>query len=1540
MGLGSAAEYKAAAGGSGLILLRYSLCQPCIAGTFLENAGASGVCSVCSSGNYSTSGQTVCKNCPANSISVSGVCRAATGYFGPTLRMFDGTSSVFENLGSVTHGIVPTGTLPAYGTVGPPSRTAAFFDSSANNGYVTLSSSYTEMTISFRMYLTGDYDNVTQYQFAPFNMRVSSATASTVRIELDGRAGATTQGTPYYSITYNGVDLNGIGQYTYVQKNTWVLFTLLIPQYDPNINYYWPDLYEGGSSVGNTYTQATGPLLMYDRIILGANLVDGRYFKGYLQDVRLYSKALERTQVRDLSKGGVYFPCFASCAADQTFHCMPNGTGVCCGPGQFFRDGLDTACSSCAAGTFSSDGSGSTGCQACAVGKYSIVNAATCSPCTNSLSANQYYSTSATTATGCARATCTNALANQYYSSPVGAYQRVTSTSCSVTNCSNAKVYQYYFGGGDASAPTTNTCPIAPTNCTNTRAPGYYFSSAGFTEPDSCGQSKCNNTLRNNQYYSRHGDISFKGCAVGTCTNTLGQGQYYSAPSFNNPTGCNISACNDPAPNTQFPPTALNLNATCAFICSPGYYLNTQMGACDACPPQTFNPDAGGVGIMTCQICTAGLDYPASLADLDTNSNGLSKCKWSCRSGYDAAADGSLACYSTVTSAINELSIQNFAVLADQVNSSHTRLARLNFSSETTETLATLQASVQSLVLRPSGASGYALDASRPHAVFTFPISSQQQPSLALLAGNLSSQGSANGSFLVARFRNLTLLASPGAGQFLLAVDQDGTSLRKLDLATSQVSTLQTFSQGKVRAAACSQDGSFAIVALDTEIYSIHTSSGALTLVAGSTTANYTDGQGPAARFRAPSSVAVSPDGALAYVVHPASANTSSDTVLRRIDLATKVVTTAARDGRLAGGLLSVGLAASRSVWVASRSNSTVTQLNSSTFAPLVVYGGAGQGVADDLLSGTSHTERFQSISAFAVWSCNRPGYDCSSTDPLFATACEKGYTSDGVSACTPCAAGTYAQSYGSPACYPCNALNYTTSQRSTYCKICQTDCGAQYRAGCGGNSSGTCQTCQPCPAGQRRAQCGNLSGGLCEPCPNLPAAHQYYVANPECGVSDCTNPLPAGYYWSLTGWTSATNCSYAQCANKPGNSSYPAYNNLDSACKYACNPGYTGAACQPCAAGFYAPFSDSPQCYPCPEGTFAPSQGSSACSPCPAGSFMPYRNATRCLPCDNGTFAASEQTQLCSPCQPGSVSLGGSTACAPCTPGSYADQASLTSCLPCDPGFFTTGAQTACDTCAAGSFTVSSVGPCSSCLQGQFSQRSSTACSACPAYTFASVPSEACTPCVQEVHYPLNAVLLNTTGNSACDFRCAQNFTELVTAQLTVCVQLNSGMFTFIYDAYIQQPTLTPAQIQDYQTVMAQALGVREFSIQIMGTNQSYIFVTFRNFVLQVVVQSSTQTNAVLLSKQVYTSTFQNNINQAVQARSLPSAFVLPNSLQYLFDLPKETSTPPGQTTPPSSNRTSDNILPEFSTSRQISPSHTLSYTFVLVSLAAIHLS
>jgi len=112
---------------------------------------------------------------------------------------------------------------------------------------------------------------------------------------------------------------------------------------------------------------------------------------GNIDDFRIYKGVLTSAQVTTLYQGrvGVYTAAFGDCpdasaCSSGSKHCDKFGAKLCCGPGTFFRDGLDTACQPCPAGTFSSDGAG-TSCTSCAAGKFStgvgMTHSSACSEC-------------------------------------------------------------------------------------------------------------------------------------------------------------------------------------------------------------------------------------------------------------------------------------------------------------------------------------------------------------------------------------------------------------------------------------------------------------------------------------------------------------------------------------------------------------------------------------------------------------------------------------------------------------------------------------------------------------------------------------------------------------------------------------------------------------------------------------------------------------------------------------------------------------------------------------------------------------------------------------------------------------------------------------------------------------------------------------------------------------------------------------------------------------------------------------------------------
>jgi DNA-binding beta-propeller fold protein YncE len=171
------------------------------------------------------------------------------------------------------------------------------------------------------------------------------------------------------------------------------------------------------------------------------------------------------------------------------------------------------------------------------------------------------------------------------------------------------------------------------------------------------------------------------------------------------------------------------------------------------------------------------------------------------------------------------------------------------------------------------------------------------------LAGSPGSPGAANGVGSIARFSSPSAVAL-GVG-FALVADTGNHAIRRLDLATGEVTTLAGAlgSPGSAdgmratarflspRGVALSSDGALALIA-DTGNHTLRAlvvASGAVTTLAGSPgSPGSADGSGSAARFRYPRGVALSADGSIALVAD------FSNNDVRAVTLATGAVMTSA----------------------------------------------------------------------------------------------------------------------------------------------------------------------------------------------------------------------------------------------------------------------------------------------------------------------------------------------------------------------------------------------------------------------------------------------------------------------------------------------------------------------------------------------------------------------------------------------------------------------------------------------------------------------
>jgi DNA-binding beta-propeller fold protein YncE len=246
------------------------------------------------------------------------------------------------------------------------------------------------------------------------------------------------------------------------------------------------------------------------------------------------------------------------------------------------------------------------------------------------------------------------------------------------------------------------------------------------------------------------------------------------------------------------------------------------------------------------------------------------------------------------------------------------------------------------------------------------------------LAGSPRNAGSANGAGSAARFFHPEGLALSADGTLALVADTDNHTIRKLVLATGQVTTLagSAGSSGSANGtgatarfsspAAVALAGAFALVA-DTGNHTIRRvdlATGEVTTLAGSAgSSGAVDGMGSIARFSAPRGIALDAAGGTALVAD------TNNHAIRRIVVATGQVTTLAGAAGLPGssdgaGALArfryprgVALSADGSAaLVADFSNSTIRSIAVSSGAVTTYAGSAG---ANGSVDGADSAARF-----------------------------------------------------------------------------------------------------------------------------------------------------------------------------------------------------------------------------------------------------------------------------------------------------------------------------------------------------------------------------------------------------------------------------------------------------------------------------------------------------------------------------------------------------------------------------------------------------
>ncbi len=111
----------------------------------------------------------------------------------------------------------------------------------------------------------------------------------------------------------------------------------------------------------------------YTTAYIGQNPFGNDLYRGQLDEVRIYSRAISASEVTSIYnfRGDTYTPaiilsCNPSCPTETYGRCLSNGMYVCCGEDQYFVEGVDQACQSCPYMTYSNGSA--TACTACTGG--------------------------------------------------------------------------------------------------------------------------------------------------------------------------------------------------------------------------------------------------------------------------------------------------------------------------------------------------------------------------------------------------------------------------------------------------------------------------------------------------------------------------------------------------------------------------------------------------------------------------------------------------------------------------------------------------------------------------------------------------------------------------------------------------------------------------------------------------------------------------------------------------------------------------------------------------------------------------------------------------------------------------------------------------------------------------------------------------------------------------------------------------------------------------------------------------------------------
>ena len=527
-----------------------------------------------------------------------------------------------------------------------------------------------------------------------------------------------------------------------------------------------------------------------------------------------------------------------------------------------------------------------------------------------------------------------------------------------------------------------------------------------------------------------------------------------------------------------------------------------------------------------------------------------------------------------------------FALIGDRGNS---QIRYIDLISAQVTLLASSSTQPESISISPDDSFALFTGLSQPYTIRKVDIATGI---VTVLAGS-STSGTADGFGTLATFNAPRGIAHSPDGTFALIADQSSWRLRRIDVNTTNVTTVAGSNQGFfdgmgtnamfswLMGVAIDPSGSYALICDygNNRIRRFDLVSAGVTTLAGSSQ-GYRDGVGGNAFFNEPVSVSIDPSGA--YVLVAEFRNYR----IRRIVISTAQVTTLAGTGAVS----SVNGAGGQATFNEPTSISIDT---SGAFALLA--SGAGHFIRRIELTVPCPTASFCSTGSSAPTACSTGSY------------CPAGSSSD-----TPCAAGLYCPSFSvalpCSAGYFCNATGLSTNNGLQFVCAAGRFCQAGASSATG---TGACQAGYYCPSGSSTSS-GN---GTC-------AAGFYCLSGASSSQqSQCT----AGRYCNAgSSSTNGTGVCQEGFYCPSGSSSArqnvcPAGNTCPTGTGYLCTPGYY------CANNTFSTSSLNntnavlPQlclaAYYCPGGSSSPT-GAGLCSGgyyCTAGSSSPTPPAAAC---------------------------------------------------------------------------------------------------------------------------------------------------------------------------------------------------------------------------------------------------------------------------------------------------------------------------------------